>query len=173
MLRCAKYKFISEPETSQGRQCQRYPTRSARAIIFSTASDQISPTRAMEEVGATFSTSRSLVVKTRISRKSPAVLFVEILSFNFLARTSSLFGNIVFFVVVHPSCLSLFLRPRLHLPPAIPPDSNLGQSRRINSRRSLPTNRLPPLHVPGVPFRKDYGVEINCRTRWPVMESRN
>lgn len=71
VFRCAKYKFISKPETSQGRQCQRSPTGSARAIIFSTASDQISPTKTMEEVSTISSTSRSHAVKRRTPRKSP------------------------------------------------------------------------------------------------------
>lgn len=95
---CEIHKFISKPETSRERQRQRSSTGFARAIIFSTSSDQIFPTR---WIWRRVNSSSSRRKNTRIFRKNlrrSAVLFVENLSFNFLAFTS-LFGNIASFVV--------------------------------------------------------------------------
>lgn len=112
---------------------------SARAIIFSTASDQISPTRTMEEEVSTIScTSRSPVVKTRIPRKSPVVspYCLSRFSHSIFSLAPLLFSEISF----PPSSAPFCLGPSVSVPistspsssatrdPAIPPDSNLGQS---------------------------------------------
>lgn len=126
-----------------GRRCQGSSTGFARAIIFSIASDQISPTWRLKQ-GST-SSSTLLAVKTRILRKSSGVspyclsrfshsifslsLLSSFRKYHFLRRLS--FSRFSFSFSLSPS--SSTIRD-------CSSGCNLGQSRRINSRRSLPSS---------------------------------
>lgn len=134
----------SRSQKHLARQCQRSSTGFARAIIFSTASDQISPTRRIWG-RANSSSSRSLAVKTRIFCKSPAFCrivcresLIQFSRFHFSFRKYRFLRRLLFFALVSLSLsfyLSVFIyRPRLSL---------RLQSRTISANKLASLSSLP------------------------------
>lgn len=136
VLRCAKYKFISKPETSRETTSEELDGICARYHIFHCVRSNLSNEEDVEE-GKYNLLYFSFAVKMRILRKSPALR--RIVCRNSLIQFSRFhlfFSEILFpsssalFALVFLS-LSLFLSLRLHLPSAtIPPaaiSDNLGE----------------------------------------------